>query len=227
MRSGSTTFYWGGGLRAAGPRSRWQYSLPFASRKHVDGPRESHFGVGKKKTFSTICIVRAITIGFSARKSTLPESRWRGRTAWQASSVVARLRFRRCFGMVWTLMRWRGRSGATVRHPEHPCRLRAGGAPRHSDGLLAAGVGPVKNVFIVESFIDELAAASHQRSGGVPKVASEVTIRAPSAVLALATEKAGWGRPLPPRQGRGVSLQSSFGGFLAQVRGGRGYAGWL
>jgi len=78
------------------------------------------------------------------------------------------------------------------------------------------GVGPVKNVFIVESFIDELAAASHQDPVEYRKSLLSHNPRA-LGVLALATEKAGWGRPLPPRQGRGVSLQSSFGGFLAQV----------
>jgi hypothetical protein len=32
-------------------------------------------------------------------------------------------------------------------------------------------------------------------------------------VLTLATEKAGWGRPLPRGRGRGVSLQSGFGSY--------------
>jgi isoquinoline 1-oxidoreductase beta subunit len=36
-------------------------------------------------------------------------------------------------------------------------------------------------------------------------------------VLDLATEKAGWGRPLPPGVGRGVSLQYAFGTYLSQV----------
>jgi isoquinoline 1-oxidoreductase beta subunit len=37
------------------------------------------------------------------------------------------------------------------------------------------------------------------------------------AVLALAAEKAGWGKPLPERVGRGVSLQSVFATYMAQV----------
>jgi isoquinoline 1-oxidoreductase subunit beta len=78
------------------------------------------------------------------------------------------------------------------------------------------GVGVVKNVFIVESLIDDLAAAVKQ---------DPVTYRTsllgsnPRAlgVLSLATEKAGWGQPLPPRHGRGVSLLSAFGGYMSQV----------
>src|SRR6195256_761537 len=37
------------------------------------------------------------------------------------------------------------------------------------------------------------------------------------AVLDLAAEKAGWGQPLPPRVGRGVSLQFAFATYMAQV----------
>src|SRR5262249_47311009 len=37
------------------------------------------------------------------------------------------------------------------------------------------------------------------------------------AVLTLAAEKAGWGEPLPPRHGRGVSVQFAFGSYLSQV----------
>ena len=33
----------------------------------------------------------------------------------------------------------------------------------------------------------------------------------------LAAEKAGWGSPLPPRHGRGVSCQISFASFIATV----------
>ena len=36
-------------------------------------------------------------------------------------------------------------------------------------------------------------------------------------MLELAAEKAGWGRPLPARVGRGVSLQFVFGTYMAQV----------
>jgi isoquinoline 1-oxidoreductase beta subunit len=36
-------------------------------------------------------------------------------------------------------------------------------------------------------------------------------------VLTLAAEKAGWGRRLPARRGRGVSLQFAFGSYVSQV----------
>ena len=37
------------------------------------------------------------------------------------------------------------------------------------------------------------------------------------AVLNLALQKAGWGQPMPPGKGRGVSLQFAFGSYLSQV----------
>jgi isoquinoline 1-oxidoreductase beta subunit len=36
-------------------------------------------------------------------------------------------------------------------------------------------------------------------------------------VLELAAEKAGWGRPLPARSGRGICVQHAFGSYVAQV----------
>src|SRR5262249_48992373 len=37
------------------------------------------------------------------------------------------------------------------------------------------------------------------------------------AVLTLAAQKAGWGTPLPPRWGRGISLQFAFGSYSSTV----------
>src|SRR5260370_5845741 len=37
------------------------------------------------------------------------------------------------------------------------------------------------------------------------------------AVLNLAVQKAGWGQPMPPGKGRGVSLQFAFRSYLSQV----------
>jgi CO/xanthine dehydrogenase Mo-binding subunit len=78
------------------------------------------------------------------------------------------------------------------------------------------GVGPTHNVFVVESFIDELATAARQDPVAYRGALLEQNPRA-KAVLLLAAEKAGWGRPMPPGQGRGVSLQFAFGTYMAQV----------
>ena len=78
------------------------------------------------------------------------------------------------------------------------------------------GVGPNNNVFAIESFVDELARKANMdpvafRLGmldGTPRL---------KAALKLVAEKSGWGSPLPTRVGRGVSVQPSFGSFIATV----------
>jgi isoquinoline 1-oxidoreductase beta subunit len=77
-------------------------------------------------------------------------------------------------------------------------------------------VGPSHNVFVTESFIDELAAAAKQDAVAYRRSLLDKSPRA-KAVLELAAEKAGWGRPLPERAGRGVSLQFAFATYMAQV----------
>lgn len=78
------------------------------------------------------------------------------------------------------------------------------------------GVGPTHNLFVVESFVDEMATATKQDP---VEFRRRMLTRNPRAlaVLNLAAEKAGWGETLPPGRGRGVSLQSAFGSYLAHV----------
>ncbi len=77
-------------------------------------------------------------------------------------------------------------------------------------------VGPSHNVFVVESFMDELAAAAKKDPVEYRRALLEKSPRA-KAVLELAAEKAGWGQPLPGGTGRGVSLQHVFATYMAQV----------
>ena len=78
------------------------------------------------------------------------------------------------------------------------------------------GVGPNNNVFAIESFMDELA-----RKAGKDPVEFRRGMLGKNprllAALNLVAEKSGWGQPLAARVGRGVSIQPSFGSFIATV----------
>ena len=78
------------------------------------------------------------------------------------------------------------------------------------------GVGPTHNVFVVESFIDELAAATKTDPVEFRRsmLASQPRVL---GVLNLAAERAGWGTPLPEGVGRGISVQFAMSSYLSQV----------
>ncbi|HEU5261942.1 MAG TPA: xanthine dehydrogenase family protein molybdopterin-binding subunit [Gemmatimonadales bacterium] len=78
------------------------------------------------------------------------------------------------------------------------------------------GVGPTHNIFVVESFIDELAAAAKQDPFEYRRALLDQSPRA-GAVLELAAAQGDWGKPLPRGSGRGISLLHAFGSYIAQV----------
>jgi isoquinoline 1-oxidoreductase beta subunit len=78
------------------------------------------------------------------------------------------------------------------------------------------GVGPTRGTFVVESFIDELAA---QAKIDPVKYRQDLLGKTPRAlnVLNTATQAANWGSAMPKGQGRGVSVMHAFGSFFAIV----------
>ena len=77
-------------------------------------------------------------------------------------------------------------------------------------------VGHSFNCFFVETFVDELSSAAGRdpyafRLSLLPEQSRM------SAVLALAAQEGGWGRPPGPQSGLGIACSASFGSYVAQV----------
>jgi isoquinoline 1-oxidoreductase subunit beta len=77
-------------------------------------------------------------------------------------------------------------------------------------------VGNSQNGYITECFVEELAKAAAKDSFEFRR---KLLANAPRhrGVLELAAEKAGWGKPLPAGQTRGIAMVESFGSFVAEV----------
>jgi isoquinoline 1-oxidoreductase beta subunit len=88
------------------------------------------------------------------------------------------------------------------------------------DGPIATGfwrgVGPTRNVLVLESFIDELAART-----GKDRVQYRLDMLTKNerarAVVSRAAVLSDWGARLPARRGKGVSLLHAWGTYMAQV----------
>jgi isoquinoline 1-oxidoreductase beta subunit len=88
------------------------------------------------------------------------------------------------------------------------------------EGLIVGwwrGVGPTHNLFVIESFMDELA---HTAAKGPLEYRRALLQKNPRslALLNLAAEKIGWGsNPLPARVGRGIALGEPFGSRVCVI----------
>jgi len=77
-------------------------------------------------------------------------------------------------------------------------------------------VGHSQNVYFLESFVDEMAAAAGRDPFEFRRdlLGKEPRLK---AVLELAAARADWGKPLPAGVHRGIAVTSSFGSFIAEV----------
>ena len=78
------------------------------------------------------------------------------------------------------------------------------------------GVGPTRNAFVVEGFIDELAATAKTDP---LEFRRRLLAKSPRAlhVMERAAALSGWGTPLGPRKGRGISVMTAMKSYISQV----------
>jgi isoquinoline 1-oxidoreductase beta subunit len=77
-------------------------------------------------------------------------------------------------------------------------------------------VGNSHNAFVTECFFDEVARAAGKDPYELRRALLSDHPRH-RAVLDLAAEKAGWGKPLPEGRSRGIAVAEAFGSYVAQV----------
>jgi isoquinoline 1-oxidoreductase beta subunit len=123
------------------------------------------------------------------------------------------------FAQMWPI---KGVDGATVEgasdHPYAVANARVSWV-RQEDGVplgTVRSVGHSGNIFVVEGFIDELAAAAGADPYQYRRSLMEAHLRL-RTVLDLAAEKAGWGTALPSGHGRGIGLVEKNDSYCAQV----------
>jgi isoquinoline 1-oxidoreductase subunit beta len=75
------------------------------------------------------------------------------------------------------------------------------------------GVGPTHNLFVVESFVDELAWTARKDPVAYRRSIMKPGSR-PLAVLDIVAQRIGWGATLAPRVGRGIAVGSAFGSHI-------------
>ncbi len=88
--------------------------------------------------------------------------------------------------------------------------------PGHVPTAFWRGVGPTRSVFVVESFMDELAVQANTDPVAYRRALLGKSPRA-LHVLETAARAANWGKPLPKGSGRGISVMHAFGSFLSMV----------
>jgi isoquinoline 1-oxidoreductase beta subunit len=77
-------------------------------------------------------------------------------------------------------------------------------------------VGHSQNIYFIESFVDEMAAAARTDPYEFRRA---LLVKQPryKGALELAAQKAGWGKPLPAGVHRGIAVGQSFGSYVAEV----------